>query len=117
MASSSTADTAKKRIGGLEDAAHVVDRRGAVDVEAQLRQLQRNIALDSGCDDGVEDLPLVPKVEVQRAVRAADALRELPHGDAFVAFVNEGLAGRVEDRAAQFFPVFFSRRGDHRSDF
>ena len=36
------------RVGRLEDAAQVVDGRGAVDVEAELRELQRDVALDAG---------------------------------------------------------------------
>ena len=47
------------RIGRLEDAAQVVDRGGPVDVEAELRQLERDVALDAGGDDRVDDLHVV----------------------------------------------------------
>ena len=43
------------RIGRLEDAPHVVHRGRAIDVESQLRQLQRDVALDARGDDGVDD--------------------------------------------------------------
>ena len=44
------------RLGLLEDAAQVVDAARAVDVEPELRQLQREVAADAGGDDGVDDV-------------------------------------------------------------
>ena len=55
-------------IGGLEDAAHVVDRGGAIDVEPELRQLERDVALDAGRDDGVDDLHVASRVAAAAAL-------------------------------------------------
>jgi hypothetical protein len=46
-------------IGWLENPAHVVDRGGLVDVEPELRQLERDVALDPGRDDPADDLDVV----------------------------------------------------------
>ena len=43
------------RLGALEDLAQVVDRARPVDVEPELRELQRDVALDAGRDDRVDD--------------------------------------------------------------
>ena len=45
----------------LEDASQVVDGGGAVDVEAELRQLQREVAPDARCDDGADDVQVVAR--------------------------------------------------------
>ena len=42
------------RLGALENLAQVVDRAGLVDVEAELRELQREVAFDAGLDDRVD---------------------------------------------------------------
>ena len=47
------------RVGRLEDAPHVVDRGRAVDVEPELRELQRDVALDARGDDRVDDAHVV----------------------------------------------------------
>ena len=53
------ADEEAVRVGRLEDAPHVVDRGGAVDVEAELRQLERDVALDAGRDDLADDADVI----------------------------------------------------------
>ena len=47
------------RLGELENLAQVVDRARAIDVEAELRQLQRDVALDARLDDGPDDVEIV----------------------------------------------------------
>jgi hypothetical protein len=47
--------------GGLEDAPQVIDRGRPIDVQAQLRQLDRHIALDARPHDGVEDAQVLAR--------------------------------------------------------
>ena len=79
------------RIGRLEDAAHVVDRGGPVDVEPELRQLQRDVALDAGRDDRVDDLHVVGGRR-RAAVGARHAFAEV------VERQEQALAGQVRRR-------------------
>ena len=48
-------------LGALEDLPQVVDRARPVDVEAELRQLQREVAADAGRDDRVDDREVVAR--------------------------------------------------------
>ena len=45
----------------LENPAQVVDRAGAVDVEAELGELQREVAADAGLDDRVDDAQVIAR--------------------------------------------------------
>ena len=45
----------------LEDAPQVVHAGGAVDRQAELRQLERDVALDAGGDDGLDELHVVAR--------------------------------------------------------
>jgi hypothetical protein len=66
--------------GRLEDAAQVVDTGGAVDAGAKLRELQRDVPLDSRCDDDVEQ-PDVRACGRVGFLRGADALTEVIERD------------------------------------
>src|SRR5262245_2476567 len=66
--------------GRLEDPAQVVDAGCAVDAGAKLCELQRDVPLDSRCDDDVEE----PDVRACRRVgflRRAHALTEVVERD------------------------------------
>src|SRR5262249_38871220 len=61
--------------------------------------------LEALLDQTVEERLLVLEVNVEVAVRAADLLGELPHGDALIAVAREGLSRRVENRSPQHVAV------------
>jgi hypothetical protein len=61
---------------GLEDAAQIVHGGGAVDVEAELRELERHVALDARLHDGAEDAGVLARCGVG-LLRAGDAFTEV----------------------------------------
>ena len=62
----------------LQDAPQIVDAGGPVHVEPELGELQRDVALDPGRDNGVED----PKVLARRLAGLVE------HGHAFAEVVE-----------------------------
>ena len=61
---------------GIENAPQVVHAGGAIDVEAELRQLHRHVALDVGQGDRLQDLAVVARGLV-RLLHRGDALAEI----------------------------------------
>ena len=70
------ADEEPRRVGPIEDFPQVVHRAGAVHVEAELRELERNVAADAGRDDRFADLAVLARRRI-RLREAGDAFAEV----------------------------------------
>ena len=80
----------------IENAPEVVDTRGAIDVEPELRQLERDVALDPRIDDRLDDAAVLARRGI-RFSRGLDALAE-------VVERQEQAAGiKAADRGDRFF--------------
>ena len=79
----------------IQNAAQVVDARGAIDRQPELRQLQRHVAADAGGDDPVEDR----QVRARGGVRLRHGARRSRRADrAFAVMPAASIAARGRDR-------------------
>jgi len=81
------------RLRPLEDPAEVLDRSRPVHVEAESRQLQRNVAVDPRSQDGVDDLEVVACRGLGLG-RIRDALAQMVEGEQQPPLLDG--AGRVD---------------------